>query len=107
MGVLFYLSSLPTLSLPLDFSFADKIAHILAFGFLGTLLSFSRLPYRLGSLKRVMLVALLVVAYGLSDEFHQSLVAGRDASAGDAIADGIGGFIAALSVIWLQRRPWR
>lgn len=36
------------------------------------------------------------VAYGISDEFHQSLVPGRDASWLDVVTDGVG----AWSVVW-------
>lgn len=107
MGALFFLSSLPSLPETLPFDFGDKIEHAVAFGILGCFLAFAHLPYPLGSLNRVILVTVLVVAYGMSDEFHQSFVPGRDASATDVVADGIGGFVAAFAVVWLQRRPWR
>lgn len=107
MGALFYLSSISSPPQPLAFDFGDKITHAVAFGILGTLLSFAWLPYPLGSIKRVMLVTVLVSAYGLSDEFHQSFVPGRVASATDLLADSIGGFIAAYSVAWWQRRRRR
>lgn len=106
MGALFFLSSLPSPPQTLAFDFGDKIAHAAAFGVLGCFLSFARLPYPLGSLNRVMLVTVLVIAYGVSDEFHQSFVPGRDSSATDIVADGIGGFVTAFVVVWLQRRPW-
>lgn len=106
MGTLFFLSSLPSSPQTLAFDFGDKIAHAVAFGILGCFLSFARLPCPLGSLNRVILVTVLVVAYGVSDEFHQSFVPGRDANAADVLADGIGGFVAAFVIVWLQRRPW-
>ena len=106
-GLLFYFSSLPSFSPPLGFTFADKVSHAIAFGFLGLLLAYARLPQPMGSFCRAALVGVLVAAYGFSDEFHQSLVPGRDASAGDAMANAIGGFVAAFSAAWLQRQPWR
>ncbi|NNE86082.1 MAG: VanZ family protein [Alphaproteobacteria bacterium] len=106
MGVLYFLSSQPSLPQALAFDFGDKIAHAVAFGILACFLSFARLPYTLGSIRRVLLVSVFVFAYGVSDEFHQSFVPGRDASTSDVIADGIGGFVAALLTVWLQRRPW-
>ena len=104
MAALFYLSSLPGSPQSLAFSFGDKIAHAVAFGILGLFLSFARLPYPFGSIKRVALVTLVVTAYGISDELHQGFVPGRDASTLDALADFIGGLGAAASVVWWQRR---
>jgi VanZ family protein len=104
VSLLFFFSSLPSTPSPLAFAHADKFTHAVAFGVLGGLLAFSRLPFRLGSIKRIALVTILVAAYGVSDEFHQSFVAGRDASIWDALADSIGGFAAAVGVAWWQRR---
>jgi len=104
MTVLFYLSSRPSTPSLLAFPHADKLAHAIAFGILGGLLAFARLPVALGSVGRVGLVTLLVAAYGLSDEFHQSFVEGRDSSAWDLLADTFGGLGAALAVMWWQRR---
>ncbi len=104
MGLLFFLSSLPPTPSPLTFGHADKLTHAVAFGILGGLLAIARIPFRLGSIKRVVLVTILVAAYGMSDEYHQSFVPGRDTSVLDAIADTIGGFVAAFGVAWWQRR---
>jgi VanZ family protein len=46
---------------------------------------------------------LLVIAYALSDEFHQSFVSTRTASIYDSAIDIAGG-LAALIVVWLRRR---
>ena len=45
---------------------------------------------------RVMLITLMVAAYGLFDEAHQYFVPGRDASLADLAADTAGGFFAAV-----------
>lgn len=54
---------------------------------------------------------LLAVAYGASDEWHQSFVPGRDASFADLGADALGALLAGvgLYVVWtrLSRRPSR
>ncbi len=42
-----------------------------------------------------VLPLLLTVLYGLSDEFHQSFVPARDASARDLIADAVGALLGA------------
>jgi VanZ family protein len=49
----------------------------------------------------------LIVAYSLSDEFHQSFIPSRTASIYDSMIDSCGG-LAALTVIWLfQKRRER
>lgn len=53
---------------------------------------------------RVILLTVLVTVYGASDEYHQSFVAGRDASLWDLLADGVGGFLAAVMLFWRKRR---
>jgi VanZ family protein len=45
---------------------------------------------------------LLVVAYSLSDEFHQSFVPSRTASIYDSMIDSLGGLVA-LVVLWWRR----
>ena len=46
---------------------------------------------------------LFVVAYALSDEFHQSFVPSRTGSVFDSMIDSAGGLFA-LTIIWLQHR---
>lgn len=48
---------------------------------------------------RFALVAALVLAYGIVDEWHQSHVPGRDSSAFDALTD----LVSALMVLWIVR----
>jgi VanZ family protein len=45
---------------------------------------------------------LFVVAYSLSDEFHQSFVPSRTASIYDSMIDSVSGFVA-LTVLWWRR----
>ena len=44
----------------------------------------------------------LVVAYSLTDEFHQSFVPSRTASIYDSMIDGLGG-LTALAMLWWRR----
>ena len=46
---------------------------------------------------------LFVVAYSLSDEFHQSFVPSRTASIYDSMIDSSGGFVA-LTMLWWRRQ---
>ena len=92
MAVIFYVSSLH--EAPLPPGIADKPAH--SIGYLGLGVVVVRALTR-GLPTRVrwgpMLAALAIcVAYGASDEFHQSFVPGRSADVRDLVADAIGAF---------------
>ncbi len=52
------------------------------------------------SRRDVLLAVVLSTVYGVSDEFHQSFVPGRDATAWDVLKDAVG----ALIGVWLYRR---
>jgi len=45
---------------------------------------------------------LLVIAYSLTDEFHQSFVPSRTRSIYDSMIDGLGG-LTALAMLWWRR----
>jgi VanZ family protein len=86
---IFYLSSLsPTRPLPFSFSGSDKIIHFfeylgLAFLMIRALHNETRLPLP----ARFLAAFLLAAAYGVTDEFHQYFVPGRDCSGFDLLAD--------------------
>ena len=46
---------------------------------------------------------LITVLYGISDEFHQSFVPGRNPEVGDVLSDAIGAMLGAAVVVLLQR----
>jgi VanZ family protein len=108
MGIIFIISAQPGDRLPLPSFFgADKIAHALIYSLLAaaTLIS---LPAGLRSDRprlTAVIVWLICLGYGLSDELHQSFVPGREASVGDLLADGFGA--AAVCTIWLLRQRQR
>ncbi len=100
MAVIFCLSSIPDLPSPSIFIAQDKCAHVLVFGFLGFLFSRSFRPRDEGPpFTRVLLITLMVAAYGGFDEWHQMFVPGREASLGDLAADTVGGFLAGF-IFW-------
>jgi VanZ family protein len=89
MAAIFYLSSIP------DIPIAEPLAisgHSIGYFVLAVLVVRALaggLPRRIGV--RVAAIALLVtVVYGISDEFHQSFVPGREASVYDVVTDAIG-----------------
>jgi VanZ family protein len=81
----------------------DKLAHLGAYAVLGACLAWGQRRQRGGAPAAPGAGALLILVgalYGASDEFHQSFVPGRDASAADWIADLCGvtlGYLAASS----------
>jgi VanZ family protein len=99
MVTIFYLSSLHQAPLPPGVS--DKPAH--AFGYLGFGFVIARalaggLPPILTP--RQALIGLAIAAlYGVTDEWHQSFVAGRSADIADWYSDAIGSAIA-LFACW-------
>jgi VanZ family protein len=99
MAAIFYVSSLP--EAPLPPGFGDKPSHSIAY--LGLAMTIARalaggLPARIGMSTAVASV-LLTIAYGVTDEFHQSFVPGRSAEAYDLFADAIGA-IAGTAACW-------
>ena len=96
MGVIFWFSAQPAEVLP-DFSWADRIikksGHV--FGYALLALSYW---FALGmDDKRRWLVWLLTILYAMTDEYHQSFVLGRNASAWDVLIFDNGG---ALLTLW-------
>jgi VanZ family protein len=102
-GLLFYLSSLRMV--PTHLRFSDKVAHFVAYGLLA--LSFLRALHGgfipLEPVRAFLAIAFTVV-YGLTDEFHQSFVPGRDASGWDLLADALGAIVAVVLTGLLLRR---
>ncbi|RJQ13981.1 MAG: hypothetical protein C4560_13365 [Nitrospiraceae bacterium] len=95
MGLIFYLSS-NTFCLPKLPSNSDKLIHILVYIPLAFLLYISL--DRSGVKRYVFGIAILLTGiYGFTDEFHQSFVAGRDASLYDSLADFTGALLGSLA----------
>ncbi|TDI47348.1 MAG: hypothetical protein E2P00_01220 [Acidobacteria bacterium] len=70
----------------------DWLLHGIEFGVLSLFLSRALAGGWSGRLSRrgVILTMLLGMLYGAGDEWHQSFISGRDASARDVVADGAG-----------------
>ncbi|NNK14293.1 MAG: VanZ family protein, partial [Desulfofustis sp.] len=100
MGTIFFLSHQPgdTLNLPI-FAGADKLVHIIAYGVLSSTVIFSFSPEVRKQRRGMVLTAAILVPllFGLSDEYHQSFVAGRSAEFLDLVADGAGGLMVGLA----------
>lgn len=78
--------------------------HLVAYAMLAVLLAIG-LVRVVQSLQWRMVIAFLIsVAYGISDEFHQSFVPGRDASLMDVATDAIGAAIGLWLLYMFVRR---
>jgi hypothetical protein len=99
MAVLFLLSAQPDLGtgwswdLPLR-----KAGHVAAYGAL-----WLALLYAVGE-RRPVLATALGLAYAVSDEWHQSFVAGRSGTMTDVAIDALGMGLAAAAWVWWRRR---
>lgn len=97
MTAIFLVSSIP--GEKITFQFDDRVAHFVEYFVLGLLLAFAVAGVR-GGTGPVAAIAVLafVAAFALADEFHQSLVPHRDASAKDWLFDMLGATAAILAV---------
>ncbi|MFI5400916.1 MAG: VanZ family protein [SAR324 cluster bacterium] len=102
-GILFVLSSAP-IRQPVGWPALDKVEHVTAYTLLG--LAY----YNVGSAggrRAGWTVAiatwLAVVAYGISDEFHQAFVPGRSAEVADVLADAVGGMLGVAAALGMRR----
>ena len=102
------LSSMPYLRAPnIRFLAVDKLAHLIEYAAF-TLLAF-RSIYQLGgepNLRRALLIsALFVSLFALSDEFYQQFVPGRHSDWRDFLVDIAGAFLVLLVLgLYRQRR---
>ena len=93
MAIIFKLSSLTNEQLE-DFpQIWDKLAHFLEYATLAGCYAmvWTRNEWSKRQWLRVLIVGVLALAYGCTDEYHQSFVEGRDCSALDLVADLTGG----------------
>jgi len=100
--VLFLLSSLSDSDLStftFSFPFDDKVMHLALYSVLGGTLQFGRLSSNSG-LAHWTVIAIGII-YGVSDEWHQSFVPGRNPSAADLLADTIGVLMGYTLTYWL------
>jgi VanZ family protein len=82
----------------------DKLLHVAAYGLMGWLACRAVAAAGIGRRRTVLYMAALTltVAFGLSDEWHQSFVPGRSADAWDLLADAMGGLLGVLFYHWRQ-----
>ena len=109
MGLIFWLSSQPTLpSAPGRWDvLLKKGGHALGYGVLAWLYRRAlRRHFATGAALGVVSIG-LTLAYALSDEYHQTLVPERNGSLVDVAVDGVGACGAMLLAWWWERRQAR
>ena len=100
MGMIFYLSHQPGYFVQLlQFPGLDKAAHAITYGILAGTLVYGLHPFANDSNRFILaiLIVLFCLIFGITDEFHQSFIPGRNVSGWDIVADVFGGlFVAGL-----------
>lgn len=102
MGAIFYLSNQSFANTPPLFPGFDKLAHFVIYGALGLSILYAQsAETRKSTLKAGVWVVVIATLYGISDEFHQSFVPGRQPDVFDLVADSLGalGAVALWSLI--------
>lgn len=98
MGLIFIGSSLPSASVsqnPLVDFLVHKLIHLFEYGFLAVLL------YRASHSLKVAIV--FALAFGASDEWHQTFIPGREGRVRDLLVDTAGVFLG-LGVLFKRRK---
>ena len=93
MAIIFKISSLTNEQLE-DFPHVwDKLAHFCEYATLAGCYAmlWTRIEWSKRQWLRVLVVGVLALLYGCTDEYHQSFVEGRDCSVLDLVADLTGG----------------
>ena len=105
MAIIFKLSSLTNEQLE-DFPHIwDKLAHFCEYATLAGCYAmlWTRNEWSKRQWLRVLIVGVLALAYGCTDEYHQSFVEGRDCSALDLVADLTGGLTGGVAYAIVTR----
>lgn len=96
MASIYYLSSLPSSKLPDTGVFSGLVeaaGHALIYALL-SLSYYLALPDKLPDKWRSLIAFIMAACYGLSDEWHQSMVEGRTSSLIDVLFDCVGAALA-------------
>ena len=110
MGLIFFFSAQPDLPQapgPWLDMLLKKTGHAVVYGVLAWLYQRALRQHLWGcrapAILRVVSIG-LAVAYGLSDEYHQTFVPGRNGNLLDVAVDGVGACGVMLLDWWLERR---
>ena len=104
MALIFAMPSTEQFPQPLGLStfLLSIAAHLILYGVLALLLLVAFAQSLRPSRSSMLAAVAIASVYGISDEFHQSFVPGRDASVFDLLVNTVGATIAV--VVWSFRR---
>jgi len=108
-GTLWFLSSQSTLPQPPGPLGWDKLQHLLAYGALSFAIGLWISPafWKRRSLFTLLLTTLIGSAYGAIDEIHQYFVPGRHSNVWDWVANTLGSFLGALTIMIVIKKCGR
>ena len=93
-----YMSLIPRIDIPVEFSYSDKVWHTFAYLWL------SFLPYGGFKTRTIALAgSLLMIPLGIGLEIGQSYIPGREAAFSDAMANSIGVIAGIVLGIFFRR----
>jgi VanZ family protein len=93
--LIFLLSHQSTLPMPLAFPHQDKLSHLLAYAVMAVLV-WRTFSHHLSAYQTLAFVTVAFCSfYGVTDEYHQSFIEGRNSDIADWFADTLGAVIAA------------
>ena len=95
-AVIYWLSDQPSLPIPMLFEYQDKLHHATTYFMMGILASRTIRHFVTSPFILAIVSIVFCSFYGMSDEWHQSFVEGREADSLDWVADTIGATLAVL-----------
>lgn len=101
-SLIFWLSNQPTLPMPMLFPHQDKLHHLAAYAVMGWL-AWRTFCHRCSGGTLWIFSLLFCSLYGVSDEFHQSFIEGRNADWLDWVADTLGSLLV-VTILFIRRR---
>ena len=103
-GFIYYLSSQSSIAAPMLFMHQDKLYHMGAYFIMGILTWRMFRHTKTPAIIKFLVSLSFCSLYGISDEWHQSFVPGRDVDVLDWTADTLGAFFS-LSLYLYFARP--
>lgn len=106
-ALIYYLSSQshPLGNIRMPFVGFDKLVHAGIYALFAGLCAWALEAWPAVKLEILLIALILTTLYGISDEWHQSFVPGREADPMDVLADFTGALLALRLLWWWARRP--
>jgi VanZ family protein len=106
MGLIFLLSARETVPKPpgFDASLTSVLGHFGVYAVLAAFTWWALGAFSITTRQRTALAFGLALLYGISDEWHQSFVPGRQPDAFDVLVDGIGAAAGIACATWIASR---